>query len=202
MDFMELEELFRPVLEEYASSLGMTIDELLLDVVSLKDTKLFNVNDKNSIYYIFKKNKVSNLKKLFELYDSNSINDYNKDVYSKMEIDGIVMLLKYKYLSIIPCKLDSILSNMINSYNEVDIYKLFRMCGLNDFSSNMFVNFIRDNYLSDMSLGDFLYNLDMDMIKMNYGGNIDEYNLFINIRSLISDYQKEYLYKEKIVNHI
>lgn len=202
MDFMELEELFRPVLEEYASSLGMTIDELLLDVVSLKDTRLFNVNDKNSIYYIFKKNKVSNLKALFELYDSNSINGYNKDVYSKMEIDGIVMLLKYKYLSIIPCKLDNILSNMIDSYNELDIYKLFRMCGFNDFSSNMLIDVIRDNYISNISLGEFLYNLDMDMIKMNYGGNIDEYNLFINIRSLISDYQKEYLYKEKIINHI
>lgn len=202
MDFKELEELFRPVLEEYASSLGMTIDELLLDVVSLKDTKLFNVNDKNSIYYIFKKNKVSNLKLLFELYDSNNISGYNKDVYSKLEIDGIVMLLKYKYASRVPSELDSILSNMISTYDDGDIYTGIRMCGFNNFSSNILMDFIKNNYISNMSLGEFLYNMDLDMIKNYYGSNIDEYNLFINIRSLISDYQEEYLYKEKIVNHI
>lgn len=197
MDFKELEELFRPVLEEYASSLGMTLNELLLDTASLENTGLFNVNDKNGIYYIFKKNKIKNLKVLFELYDSNSIRGYNKDVYSKLEIDGIVMLLKYKFLSSIPSKLDSLLSKMIVTCDELDIYKLFRMCGFNDFSSNILMNVIKDCYISDVSLGDFLFTLDMDMIKKYYGDNIDEYNLFINIRSLISDYQKEYLYNKK-----
>lgn len=198
MNFNELEELLKPVLEEYANSLEMSIEELMLDSISLEDTKMFNVKDKKSIYYIFKKNKISNLKMLFELYDSNSIIGYNKDMYSKLEIDGILMLLKFKYLSIMPTKLNELLDNVIDTRDVNFIYKLLRMCGFDDFSSNILLNII-NNYPDDISFGNFLYSIDYDKIKDMYNNNASEYNVFINIMKLINDYQTEYMNLNKII---
>lgn len=197
MDFNELEGLLKPVLEEYADSLGMSIEKLMLDSISLEDTKMFNVEDKKSIYYIFKKNKISNLKMLFELYDSNSIIGYNKDMYSKLEIDGILMLLKFKYLLVMPTKLNELLDNVIDTRDANFIYKLLRMCGFNDFSSNILLNII-NNYPDDISFSNFLYSIDYNKIKDMYNNNGGEYNVFINIMKLINDYQDEYMNLNKV----
>lgn len=197
MDFNELEELLKPVLEEYANSLEMSIEELMLDSISLEDTKMFNVEDKKSIYYIFKKNKISNLKMLFELYDSNSIIGYNKDMYSKLEIDGILMLLKFKYLLVMPTKLNELLDNVIDTRDANFIYKLLRMYGFNDFSSNILLNII-NNYPDDISFSNFLYSIDYNKIKDMYNNNEGEYNVFINIMKLINDYQDEYMNLNKV----
>ena len=105
-DLLEyLENIIKPALEKYAEERNIDIEQLLLESITLENTGLFNYKGKQStVYNRLKNNNISTLKELFDLYDSNSI-DYGKNelkynYYIHNEIDGIVALLKFRFLGI------------------------------------------------------------------------------------------------------
>lgn len=128
----ELEEylnnMIKPALEEYAKKHNTTIEELLLEIISLEDTKLFNYKSHQStVYNRLRNNNITNLKELFTSHNNNIINygknelKSNHDYYIHNEIEGIISLLKYKYLNIIPIKLKELLNYKINTNHNIII---------------------------------------------------------------------------------
>ena len=114
-----LEKIIKPALEEYAKKHNISIEDLMLQITTLEDTKLFNYKDRQStVYNRLTDCNITNLKELFSSYDNNTIN-YGKDklgrnYYIHNEIDGIISLLRYKYLGIVPEKLKELLEFEIN----------------------------------------------------------------------------------------
>lgn len=114
-----LNKIIKPALEEYAKNNNTSPKELLLQITALEDTKLFNYKGHQStVYNRFHENNITNLKELFSSFDKNTIN-YGKDklgrnYYIHNEIDGIISLLRYKYLGIVPEKLKELLEFEIN----------------------------------------------------------------------------------------
>ena len=115
-ELLEYINLLTPALEEYAKKENMTIEELMLHIITLENTGLFNYKGKqSSVYNRFKANKINTQKDLFYIINNNSLNygnnELNENFYIHDEIDGIISLLKFKYLGIIPEKLNELLKN-------------------------------------------------------------------------------------------
>ena len=123
-DFIEYMNLLKPHLEEYAKSMNMSLEDLMLSNISIKDTGLFNYKGKqNTVYNRFKDNNIKTLKDLFDKIKNNELN-YGKNVlnhnyYIHNEINGIIELLKFKYLGIIPQSLNDLLNYQINANDKV-----------------------------------------------------------------------------------
>lgn len=139
-ELFEYLKLIKPALEEYAKKNNTTIEEILKNLIKdnpqnyklirLEDTGLFNYKGgQSTIYNRLHKNNIATLDELFKAHNNNSI-DYgkkedkqNKNYYLHQELDGIISLLKYKYLSIIPDKLKELLNYNINTNYNITIDK-------------------------------------------------------------------------------
>lgn len=130
--FDYLDTIIKPALEEYAKKRNVSVDELLLDVITLENTGLFNYKGRQStVYNRLRNNKITNLKELFTLYDSNNL-DYgknelksNNNYYIHNEIDGIVALLRYKYLGIKNEQLSMLLEYKIHMNFDIRIGNVY-----------------------------------------------------------------------------
>lgn len=116
-----LELVIKPALEQYAKVNNTTIEEIMLNTITIEDTKLFNYKGKqNTVYNRFHDSNIKTLKDLFIAHQNNTINygknnnPSNDNYYIHNEIDGIISLLKYKYLRIYPENLQELLNYQIN----------------------------------------------------------------------------------------
>lgn len=116
-----LELFIKPAIEEFAKENNTTVEELMLNIITIEDTKLFNYKGKqNTVYNRFHDSKIKTLKDLFLAHQNNTINygknnnPSNDNYYIHNEIDGIISLLKYKYLRIYPENLQELLNYPIN----------------------------------------------------------------------------------------
>lgn len=143
MNNNELEEylnLIKPALEEYAKKNNTTIEDILTKLIKdnpknyrlirLEDTNLFNYKGgQSTVYNRLQKSNIATLHELFIALDNNTINygkneeKQNHNYYIHNEIDGIIALLKYKYLEIIPDKLNDLLDYKINTNYNITINK-------------------------------------------------------------------------------
>ena len=121
----ELEEYFntmlKPALIEYAKEKNMSLEELMLHITTIEDTNLFNYKGRQNIAYNrFHDSNLKTLNDLFIANQNNTINygknnmPSNHNYYIHNEIDGIISLLKYKYLKIYPENLKELLNYQIN----------------------------------------------------------------------------------------
>ena len=122
-----LELIIKPAIEEYAKENNTTVEELMLNIITIEDTKLFNYKGKqNTVYNRLHDSKIKTLKDLFVAHQNKTINygknnmPTNHNYYIHNEIEGIISLLKYKYLRIYPEKLQEYLEYKINF--NFDIY--------------------------------------------------------------------------------
>lgn len=125
-EFIEYMNLLKPAVEAFAKKQNMSVEELMLRTITLEDTKLFNYKGKqSSVYNRFKDNKINTLKDLFDKYDNHTLkyglNELNENFYIHDEIEGIITLLKFKYLGIIPEKLKELLNYEINFNFTINI---------------------------------------------------------------------------------
>lgn len=231
--FDYLHNIIKPALEEYAKKRNMEVDEILLKVITLENTGLFNYRGRQStVYNRLKNNNITNLKELFTLYDSNNL-DYgknelksNNNYYIHNEIDGIVALLRYNYLGIkneqlnmlleykIHMNFDIRVGNVYHDYgfpgyvchlvygnkfvskdvfNQVDeFYKILKSCGFDQTSVKALIDIAYEQKTDNVSLGKFLLNLSLDVIKNRFLKVPQELNPFLNILNIIIDYYKNY----------
>lgn len=123
-----INRFIKPALEEYAKKRNITIEELLLETTYLEDTGLFNYkNHQSTVYNRLHDNNITTLKELFKAHDNNEINygknelKSNNNYYIHNEIKGIISLLKYKYLGIVPQQLQELLNYKINTNYYINI---------------------------------------------------------------------------------
>ena len=116
-----LELVIKPTLEQYAKVNNTSIEEIMLNTITIEDTKLFNYKGKqNTVYNRFHDSNIKTIKDLFIAHQNNTINygknnnPSNDNYYIHNEIDGIISLLKYKYLRIYPENLQELLNYQIN----------------------------------------------------------------------------------------
>lgn len=107
----------------YAKENNISIDEVLLSIIKLDDTGLFNNKGGQSIAFNrLADNNIRTLKELFERkniqYGTNKMNN-NFHIYE--EIEGIIRLLKYKYLGIYPEELEELLEFKVNVNHPITI---------------------------------------------------------------------------------
>ncbi len=128
-DLLEyIENIIKPALEDYASSRNINLDELLLESISLENTGFFNYKGKQStVYNRLRNNNITNLKELFMAYDNNTI-DYGKDelknnynYYIHNEIDGVITLLRFKFLCKDSSRLRKLLDYKIHMNHDIKI---------------------------------------------------------------------------------
>lgn len=128
-EFLEYMDLLTPALKEYAKSKNTTIEDLMLTFITLEDTGLFNYKGKQStVYNRFKDNNIKTLKDLFDKLNNNELNygknelKNNHNYYIHNEINGIITLIKYKYLGIIPESLNNLLNYQINANDRITYF--------------------------------------------------------------------------------
>lgn len=116
-----LEFVIKPALEQYAKENNTTVEEIMLNTVTIEDTKLFNYKGRqNTVYNRFHDSNIKTLKDLFLAVENKNLNygknnmNTNHNYYIHNEIDGIISLLKYKYLRIYPDNLEELLNYQIN----------------------------------------------------------------------------------------
>lgn len=116
-----LDFIIKPALEQFAKENNTTVEKLMLNIITIEDTGLFNYKGKqNTVYNRFKNSNIKTLKDLFEAHANHTINygknemPSNNNYYIHDEIEGIISLLKYKYLRIYPERLDELLNYQIN----------------------------------------------------------------------------------------
>lgn len=239
--FDYLDNIIKPALEEYAKKRNMEVDKLLLEVITLESTGLFNYRGRQSaVYNRLHNNNITNLKELFILYDSNNL-DYgknelksNNNYYIHNEIDGIVALLRYKYLGIknehlsmlleykIHMNFDIRTGNVYHDYgfpgyvchlvyvnkfvskdefNQVDeFYKILKSCGFDQTSVKALIDIAYEQKIDDVTLGEFLSLLSLDVIENRFLKVPQELKPFLNILNIIIDYYKNYV-KMEIETH-
>lgn len=226
-----LENIIKPALEKYAEERNMSVEQLLLEFINLENTGLFNYKGKQStVYNRLKNNNISTLKELFDLYDSNLI-DYGKNelkynYYIHNEIDGIVALLKFRFLGIKSDNLKKLLDYKIhmnfniniddvhvkygypgdvcysvygnkfileNIFNRIDeFYCVLKSCGFDQIGVKALIDIAYYQKIDDVSLGEFLSNLSLDMLKDRFLKVPQELKIFLNILSIIDDFYKSY----------
>ena len=128
-DFLEYMNLLNPVLEEIAKKENITLEELMLKNITLEDTGLFHYKGKQStVYNRFIDNNIKTLKDLFDKINQNELNygknelKNNHNYYIHNEINGIIELIKYKYLAIIPDSLNNLLNYQINATDRITYF--------------------------------------------------------------------------------
>ena len=203
-EFFEYMNLLTPVLEEYAKLQNTTIEELKLTVITLEDTGLFNYKENtNHVYKIFKNNNIKTLKDLFEKINNNELNygkneeKINHNYYIHNEINGIISLIKYKYLGIIPSNLNHFLNYQINTseqFKKVDeFYKILKSCGFNQSSTKILIDIAYEENINNITLSEFLSNLQQEQINKKFNKIPQELKPFLNIINILIDYSKNYL---------
>lgn len=127
-ELWEYLEMLRPAVEECARKNNMSVEQLVLEWTILSNTGLFNYKEKqNVVYNRFVSNKVDTLGELFRLYDSGGFNygvnnsKSDKNYYIHDEIDGIVALLKFRFLQIEPVKIRELLNYKIDMNFDINI---------------------------------------------------------------------------------
>lgn len=191
-----LELIIKPTLEQYAKENNTTVEELMLNIITIEDTKLFNYKGKqNTVYNRFHDSNIKTLKDLFIAHQNNTINygknnnPSNDNYYIHNEIDGIISLLKYKYLRIYPENLKELLNYQININN---LYKTLKSCGFNNTITLSIINYIKKENITNITLSEFLSTLSTNQINEILKNNELEIQPFINILRIINDFQIEY----------
>ena len=210
-EFFEYMNLLTPVLEEYAKLQNTTIEELKLTVITLEDTGLFNYKENtNHVYKIFKNNNIKTLKDLFEKINNNELHygknelKNNHNYYIHNEINGIITLIKYKYLGIIPESLNNLLNYQINVYgNEYiseetlkkinELYKVLKSCGFDQSATKAIIDIAYEDKINNITLGEFLSNLSLEKINNKFKKINRELKPFLNILNIILDYYKNHI---------
>lgn len=227
-----LEKLIKPALEDLAKRRNISLEELMLEFIYLENTGLFNYKGKQStVYNRLRNNNITNLKELFFAYDSGTI-DYGKNelksndnYYIHNEIDGIVTLLKFKFLGIRSDKLSLLLDYNINMnynimisdvhckyvfpgdvcysvyrnefvlpeiFNAVDeFYKVLKSCGFDQVGVKVLIDMAYEQKIENVSLGEFLCNLPIDMVGEKFVHVPQELKSFLNILNIIRDFYRE-----------
>lgn len=223
---------------------NLTIDEFLLKTfrdkyrdysglanILIKDTELFNYQGGHSAAYNkFAEQGIKTLQELFEKYDARKVyygNDKmasNGNSYIHSEIEGIIKLLRYKYLGIEPDNLKEVLNHKINAnytvrpdrkdygfpgvvfnaiyrnnriYSEIsssfnELYKILKMCGYNQTGTKALIDIAYSKQVNNISLGEFLANIDMEEARHTFSKVSNEYSVFLNTTVIILDYYKKY----------
>jgi len=189
-EVLEYIELLKPVLIEYAKQRNMTLEDLMLTTITLEDTKLFNYKGRQStVYNRLKDNNIHTLKDLFEKHNNNSINygknefRHNHNFYIHNEIDGIIALLKFKYLGIIPENLNELLNYQINMNftTHISPYSSFGYPGdllksLSSINNDTIINNIYSFYKTLKSCG-FDQSATKALIDIAYEEKLDNLTL-------------------------
>lgn len=189
-DFLEYMQLLKPALEEYAKKNNMNLEELLLQNISLENTGLFNYKGgQSTVFNRFKDNNIKTLKELFNAHNYNSINygknSLGKNYYIHNEINGIIALLKYKYLGILPKSLDHLFEYKINTdhYIRINPYGDFGYPGkiFNNVYGNEFIKpeifSIVDNFYKTLKSCGFDQSAIKVLIDIAYEENINNITL-------------------------
>ena len=116
------EELYNKAYQ-YAMENNISVDELLLSIIKLEDTGLFN--NKGGQSTVFNRLTDNNIRTLKQLFDKQNIqygtNKMGDNYYIYDEINGIIRLIKYKYVDIYPEELKELLEFKINTYPNITI---------------------------------------------------------------------------------
>lgn len=234
MNQKQLEEyldlIIIPALEQYAKENNMTLEELMLNTVTIEKTGLFNYKGRQStVYNRFSDNNIKTLKDLFLAHQNNTINygknnmPTNHNYFIHNEINGIISLLKYKYLKIYPENLKKLLNyqinfdfniyispysdygypgNVLKSINKhtdanikktiTSLYKILKSCGFNQTQTKALIDIAYKKKLTNITLGEFLSSLSEFQITEKLRKIPGEIQPFINIISIIKDFQEEY----------
>ncbi len=111
------EELYNKAYQ-YATDNNISVDELLLSIIKLEDTGLFN--NKGGQSTVFNRLTDNNIRTLKQLFNNQNIeygtNKMGDNYYIYDEIDGIIRLLKYKYIGVYPEQLKELLEFKVNTY--------------------------------------------------------------------------------------
>lgn len=126
--FEYIDKIIKPALEEYSRERNVNLDDLMLRCVELKNTGLFNYKGKQStVYNRFVSNNITTLGELFDAYDNNNL-DYGKNelksnhnYYIHDEIDGMVSLLRFKFLLIEPVRIRELLNYQIHMDLNINV---------------------------------------------------------------------------------
>lgn len=190
-DFLEyINNLIKPALEQYAKEHNTTVNEIMLQITTLEGTNLFNYKGKQStIFNRFKDNNIKNLKDLFNAYDNNNINygknTLGKNYYIHNEINGIISLLRYKYLGILPKSLNHLFEYKINTnhYIRINPYgdygypgKIFNNVYGNEYIKPEIFSIVDDFYKTLKSCG-FDQSATKTLIDIAYEENINDITL-------------------------
>lgn len=223
------EELYNKAYK-YAIENNISIDELILSIIKLEDTGLFNyAGGQSTVFNRLSDNNIKTLKQLF--YKSQIRYGYPKmgdNYYIYDEIDGIIRLLKYKYIGIYPEQLKELLEFKVDTcltittsstdygfpgkiFNAIirnkntshlaysyihEFYKTLKSCGFNQTCSKALMDIAYYQKISDVTLGEFLYNLDLEEVKQVFGKVPQEYPVFVNILNILV-----YFYNNEIKNN-
>lgn len=212
------EELYNYA-KEMSNKNNLSVDELLLSIIKLEDTGLFNyVGGQSTAFNRLSDNNIRTLKELFEKkqiqYGTAKMGD-NYYIYD--EIDGIIRLLKYKYIGVYPEGLDALLQfkvdtslTVINTsvdygfpgkiFNTVirrtypkhiayeyvnEFYRTLKSCGFDQSSTKALMDIAYLKKVNNITLGDFLLNLNQEEVKEVFSRIPREYNVFVNILNII-----------------
>ena len=203
-----LELIIKPALEEYAKVNNRTPEELMLNLITIEDTGLFNYKGKqNTVYNRFHDSNIKTLKDLFLAHQNNTINygknnnPSNDNYYIHNEIDGIISLLKYKYLRVYPDNLQELLNYQINFNFKLHIspYSDYGYPGnviqnKNDIRNKEYIDSINSFYKILKSCG-FNQTQTKTLIDIAYGEKIENITLSEFLSTLSIDKIKEKLKK-------
>ena len=199
-----LDLVIKPSLEQYAIVNNTTVEELMLNIITIEDTKLFNYKGKqNTVYNRLHDSKIKTLKDLFVAHQNKTINygknnnPTNHNYYIHNEIDGIISLLKYKYLRIYPENLQELLNYQINFNLKLHIspYSDYGYPGnviqnKNDFRNKHPIEIINSFYKTLKSCG-FNQTATKVLIDIAYEEKIENITLGDFLSSLSMDKIKE-----------
>lgn len=144
-----------------------------------------------------------------------------KNNYIHDEINGIINLLIYKYLGKIPDNLNVLLDYKINMNISVSIfpytsygfpgdvlknidnrsftaeridsfYKKLKSCGFDQTACKALIDIAHEEQINNISLGEFLYNLDEDKLRKRFEKVQRELIPFLNILGIIVDFYQSY----------
>lgn len=194
-------------------------DLLMLKSIRLENTGLFNFKGNQST--VFNRLKDNNITTLEDLFKTNQIQYGSKKMgdnyYIYEEIDGIIRLLKYKYLGIYPEELKELLNFKINTFKNITIvccdygypgkifntafrtsknkniifqyvnefYRVLKSCGFDQTCSKALIDIAYSNNINDVSLGEFICNLNPEEVKGIFSKVPQEYPIFINVLNII-----------------
>lgn len=226
----ELYEYFEIIKEQYARKYNINIDEFMLEGITLESTGLFNYKGgQSTVYNRLHDNNITNLKELFLAYDldygKNELKN-NHNYYIHNEIDGIITLLKYKFLGIDSENLEMLLNYRIHMnfnikisnvhrkygypgdvcysiygnklilpqiFNVVDeLYKVLKSCGFDQIGTKALIDIAYEQRINDISLGEFISNLSLDIIKTRFAKVPQELKPFLNTLNIIIDFYKNH----------